>query len=216
MKALFLVALSVLTLSLSAAAADAPATNKPDDEGFIRNWLVLGPIPVDAKVEAGDEASCKEFLEKEWVPKDAKPKDGEKAQVNGKEMSWHAVQADDYFVDLEKFAKDQSADAEHAVYLGTAYVTAEKDMPEVVLAIGSDDDSGWWVNGKQVITAYAGRAIDKDQNKSEPLTLNKGVNVVKFLVINGAGPTSAAARFLDKDGNPIKDLSITLTPPDSK
>ena len=72
----------------------------------------------------------------------------------------------------------------------------------------------WRLNGKEVIRVYEGRAIDKDQDKSKPLTLKKGVNVLSFAVINGDGPAGAAARFLDKSGNPVKNLTISLTPPE--
>ena len=84
-------------------------------------------------------------------------------------------------------------------------------MPEVTLAIGSDDDSLWRVNGQEVIRVYAGRAVDKDQDKSKPLTLKQGPNVIHFVLING--DARVAARFLDKDSNPIKGLTVSLTPP---
>jgi hypothetical protein len=32
-------------------------------------------------------------------------------------------------------------------------------------------------------------------------------------VTQGDGPTAAVARFVDKDDKPVKDLTITLTPP---
>ena len=60
---------------------------------------------------------------------------------------------------------------------------------------------------------YAGRGVEKDQDKSQPVTLKKGVNVLYAAVINGGGPTGLCARFLDKEGNPIKNLEISLTPP---
>ena len=46
----------------------------------------------------------------------------------------------------------------------------------------------------------------------ESLTLKKGVNVLTFTVLNGDGPAAAAARFLDRDDNPVKGLKFSLTP----
>lgn len=43
------------------------------------------------------------------------------------------------------------------------------------------------MNGKEVIRVYAGRDYDKDTDKSKPLTLKKGVNVVKVAVTQGDG-----------------------------
>jgi hypothetical protein len=206
---------------VSFAARAAEETGKPykvDDEGFIRNWVVLGPIKVDDKVGSHDEANCKEFLDKEYYPgqKTAMPKDGDKVKVDGSEAAWKAVESGEYSVDLGKVATDAGKEAEHAAYLGTVYVISDKEMPDVKLAIGSDDDSVWRLDGKEVIRAYAGRAIDKDQDKSEPVTLKQGVNVLTFVVLNGDGPTAAAARFLDKEGNPIKGLTISVAPPATK
>jgi len=55
--------------------------------------------------------------------------------------------------------------------------------------------------------------VGRDQDRSEPLTLRKGVNVLAFTVINGDGPTGACARFFDAAGEPIRDITVTLTPP---
>ena len=101
-----------------------------------------------------------------------------------------------------------------SLFLGVAYVIADKDIAGVTLAIGSDDSSVWRLNGKEVIRVFAGRGVEKDQDRSEnPVTLKAGVNVLSFAVINGGGPTGAAARFLDKSDNPITNIKISLTPP---
>ncbi len=48
------------------------------------------------------------------------------------------------------------------------------------------------------------------------MTLKQGMNVLTFVVVNGDGPTAAAARFLDKEGNPVKGLTVSLSPPARK
>jgi hypothetical protein len=201
----------VVLLGVGSTFGDEAKKLKPDDEGFIRNWVVLDPIKVDDKVANNDEESCKEIIQKDYVKADAQPKDGDKVKVDDKELTWHAVQSKNYDLDLLETAAGKPAD--NVVFLGVAYVVADKDLEKVVLAIGSDDDSLWKVNGQEVIRVYASRGVEKDQDKSKPLTLKKGLNVVKFAVINGGGPSGAAARFLDKDGKPIKDLTILTAPP---
>ena len=38
--------------------------------------------------------------------------------------------------------------------------------------------------------------------------------MLSFTVLNGDGPAAAAARFLDSEGNPLKGLTVSLTPPE--
>ena len=44
------------------------------------------------------------------------------------------------------------------------------------------------------------------------VTLNKGINVVVFKIINEQNNWQGALRFLDKAGAPVKDLKIKLSP----
>ena len=141
-----------------------------------------------------DEESNKEFLDRHYVPARTTPRDGDKANIDDADLTWdHRSGASEYFVDLAKVAADQQLDAEHAAYLGVAYITSDEEVANVKLSIGSDDDSVWRLNGKEVIRSYNGRGIDKDQDSAEELTLKQGVNVLTFTVLNGDGPTAAAA-----------------------
>src|SRR5258706_2330442 len=84
----------------------APDTFSPDNEGFIRNWLVLAPIPV----EEGSGASeiDKDFLKGEAT---AKPKADDKVKVEGKELTWKAHKTADFFIEfLESFGKERGED----------------------------------------------------------------------------------------------------------
>jgi len=182
-------------------------TFKTDDEGFIRNWLVMEPIQLDDKAANHDEDNQKEFFNKEFFPGQKKftPKDGDKSKVDNKDHAWKAVSTDDFKVDFD--AQDNS------LYLAVTYITCEKEIPDVKLKIGSDDSSVWLLNGKEIIRAYEGRGVDKDQNASGAVKLEKGTNVLMAVVINGGGPTGMCAHFVDKDDKPIKDITISLTPP---
>ena len=190
----------VLALAIFALAGGQEKGAKPDDEGFIRNWLVLEPISLGDTAGTHEEETQKPMFAKQYFEgqKDAMPTDGAKVKVDDKVLVWHAHAASDYFVDFEKTASDAGKEPVHAMFLGVAYVVAPEQMDGVKLAIGSDDSSVWTVNGNEVVRVYAGRGVDKDQDTSEAMTLKKGVNVVRFAVINGEGPTGACARFLDK------------------
>ena len=209
-----LAAVSVGLVCAGARAADEP--KGIDGEGYIRSWLVLAPIKLgDDEAGTHEEAAQKPVFAKEHFAgqKDGSPKDGEKVKAGDAEAAWRAVRSDEPVLDLGKTAEAAGKEAEKAIYFGVAYVEAAKDTADVKLSIGSDDSSVWTVNGKEAVRAYAGRAAEKDQDKSEPLALKKGVNVVRFAVINGEGPAGACARFVDKDDKPVTDLKVSLEPP---
>ncbi len=182
-------------------------TYKPDDEGCIRNWLMLdAPIALDDKASNHDEENQKDFFAKDFIPNQQKctPAAGEKVKAGTVDKTWKAMQADDGVYKFES--------VDNAMYLAVCYVVVEAEMPGVFLSIGSDDSSLWRLNGDEVIRVYSGRGVDKDQDKSKPLTLKKGSNTLYAAVINGGGETGLSARFLDKDDKPIKNLVISLTP----
>ena len=208
--------IAVLGLAMVAFAADqAGKTYKTDDEGFIRNWVVLDPIALGDTAATHEEDTQKPMFNKQYFDgqKDGMPQDGDKVKVEGKDVTWHAHAAGDYAIDFEKIAADASKEPTNAMYFGVAYIMSPEQKDGVKLAIGSDDSSVWWLNGSEVIRVYSGRGVDKDQDQAENLTLKKGLNVLRFAVINGDGPAGACARFLDKGGSPLKEITILGAPP---
>jgi hypothetical protein len=208
--------MAVLGLAIVALAADqAGKSYKTDDEGFIRNWVILEPIALGDTANTHEEDTQKPMFNKQYFDgqKDGMPQDGDKVKVDGKDATWHAHAASDYAIDFEKIAADASKEPTNALYLGVAYIMAPEQKDGVKLAIGSDDSSVWWLNGNEVIRVYAGRGVDKDQDAAENLTLKKGLNVLRFAVINGDGPAGACARFMDKGGAAIKEITILGAPP---
>ena len=49
-----------------------------------------------------------------------------------------------------------------------------------------------------------------DDCVSKRLTLNKGRNVIRGAVINGPGLSDFCLRFIDENGEPLKDITIGL------
>jgi hypothetical protein len=201
-----LLSASFCLLALAASAASA-ADFKPDGDGYIRNWLLLDPIELDEKASDHNEDSQKAFFDKEFFSGQFKstPAEGQKIKVGASELAWKAGQAEEAAYKLEP--KDNS------LYLAVTYVTSDKEIPEAVLSIGSDDSSCWRVNGTDVLRVYNGRAVEVDQDKTKPFTLVKGTNVILASVINGGGEVGLSARILDKDGQPVKNVVVSLTPP---
>lgn len=197
---------TLLTLAALSGLAFAPVqdTHKTDDEGFIRNWLVLAPISIE-------EGSGAAELDKQQVKDEAKikPKAGEKVKAGAKEIAWTAHKTADFFIDFkESFDK---ANGEDVVGYAVAYVWAEAEMKDIKLKIGSNDEAKVYVNGKEVIKFDETRTLEKDQNEAT-VTLNKGENVLILKVINEKNNWQGCARFTDKAGAAIKNLKIALAP----
>jgi hypothetical protein len=213
MRALSVTALMVVLGVLLGGAATGPASFKVDEEGFIRNWLVLDPVQLTDEVASHDEETQKPVFDRDYVKKaDERPVEGDKVKIGDKEHVWKPEVAEDFKLDLGMVAENRKVDPTYQLFVGVAYVVAPEEMKDVVLAIGSDDSSVWWLNGREVIRVYAGRGGDMDQDVSPKLTLQKGVNVLRFAVINGEGPTDCCARFKTADDKPVTGLTILLRP----
>lgn len=192
----------VFAAILGAALVAAPQTFNPDSEGFIRNWLVLAPIPVQE--DSGATEIEKDFLGGEAT---IKPKPGDKVNVEGKILTWTPHQTTDYFIDfLKAFGAERGEDvAGYAV----AYIVADSEI-KVRLSVGSNDQCKAWVNGKQIVKFTETRTLDKDTDSGDVL-LTKGQNVLVFKVINEKNNWQGAARFL-LNGAPVTGLKISSTP----
>jgi hypothetical protein len=187
---------------LVSAAVVQPASFSPDNDGFIRNWLVLAPIAVQE--DSGATEIDRDFLGGEA---NITPKPNDKVNVDGKILTWTPHQTSDYYVDFRQaFGAERGEDA--AGY-AVAYVIADADM-NVKLSIGSNDQCKVWLNGRQVIKFSETRTLDKDTDSAD-VALKKGQNVLVFKVVNEKNNWQAAARFL-QGATPVKNIRISVTP----
>ncbi len=186
---------------LGATLLAAPQTFNPDAEGFIRNWLILAPIPIEG--ESGAAAIDTALLTGEST---IKPKAGDTASVGGKPFTWKVHQAPDFFVDFLKAFPERG---EYVAAYAVAYVVADEDM-KVTLALSTNDQGKAWVNGKEVFKFVDTRVLEKDTDRVD-VSLTKGQNVLVVKVVNEVNNWQGCARFL-KDGAPVKTLRIALSP----
>jgi hypothetical protein len=198
-------ALAALAATALAFAA-APAADDKDtftDEGFIRTWLVLAPIPLDENQSGADG------LGKEQIKDEAKlqPKDGDKVKAGKAELTWKKHTTPDYFVDFNAILGKQTEDS---VGYAVCYVVADAEM-KVKMKTGSDDQLKVYLNGKKVFEFTDARSADKDQDTTD-VTLQKGVNTLLCKVVNEKVDWQVSCRFVDKDDKPVKNLKVQLTP----
>lgn len=206
----------VATTPASAAATPAmpTVTFAPNADGFIQNWLILDPIALEGVGDHSEDVE-KPMFAKEYFKDELTviPHDKDKVTVNGKSLPWRKVKTTEDAVDLAQFSADNNTDPTSCLYFGFTYIIAAEDRPNVKLAIGSDDSSLWWLNGQEVIRAYSARAVNADDDTSKAITLKKGLNVLRFAVIQGGGPTGACARFYDAKDKPLTGIKVSADVP---
>ena len=191
-----------------------PATpaKAPDTNGFLRRWLLLEPIVVRIRSNAElTDSFVQATIRKEYFPSQFSvvPRDGDKVNVGGTELTWHAVDTIDFNVNLYHFALGLGKPTFNAVYWAVTTVNCPREMPNVRLSVGSNSASIWWVNGKEVIGIYGDRHMIVDDGVSKRLTLNKGPNIVRCAVINSPGLSNMCARFLDANDEPLKGFTVS-------
>ncbi len=192
------------TLSRPATPAKAP-----DADGFIQRWLILDPIPANGLTDSVVQTTVKtEFFPNQLT---VLPKDGDKVSLNGSELTWHAQDTTEYNVNLYHFAYAMNKPTSNVLFWAVTVVNCPTEMNNVRLAIGSNAASVWWVNGKEVIGIYGDRQTVIDDGVSKRLTLKKGPNIVQCAVVNGRGATDFCARFLDRNDEPVRQITVSLS-----
>jgi hypothetical protein len=198
-------AIALAIVVMSAGFVRAEDAYKPDDEGFIRNWLILAPI------SNGDNVSGLDALNKAYLADEGnlKPKAGDKVKVDDQELTWKPLNSNEFLFDINGFLGQQT---ENSTCYAVTYLVADDELKDLNLKIGSNDEAKVYLNGKELIKNESTRVTEKDQDTVANITLNKGVNVVVFKVVNELRAWSGALRFTDKNDAPVKNLKVQLTP----
>ena len=181
-------------------------TFSPDAEGFIRNWLVLAPIP------SGEEYAGAVDVNNQQIKDEAniRPKAGDKSTASGKELVWKAHQSPGFALDFKEFVG--AGQSEDVIGYAVSYVIADAEMSGLKLQMGSNDQARVYLNGKPVLKFEETRTLEKDQNIADNITLNRGVNTIVFKVVNEKNNWQGCLRFTDKSGAPLKGLKVALSP----
>ncbi len=87
-------------------------------------------------------------------------------------------------------------------------VDAPEEMHDVRMSVGSNSGSMWWLNGEEALLLSGDRRMVMDDGVSRRLTLKKGRNIIRGAVINGPGMSDFCLRFIDKQGEPVKNIRI--------
>ena len=199
--------------NISSYFTPATASKKtPDSEGFIQRWLLLEPInkPNRSNTIFTDSYLKTAFAEK-YFPNQLTvlPKNGDKVKVGAQELKWHALDSKNFNIKLFRFAYGLEKEIYGVLFWAVTIIDSPREMKDVRMAVGSNSASMWWLNGKEALLLSGDRRMVMDDCVSKRLTLNKGRNIIRGAVINGPGMSDFCVRFLNEDGTPVKDITIT-------
>ena len=192
-----------------------PATKgkkTPDAQGFIQRWLLLEPINKPNRTNTVfTYPYLNNVFNTEYFPNQftVVPKDGDKVKVGEQELTWHALESPNFNIKLFRFAYGFYKHTYAVIFWAVTVVNSPKEMKNVRLAAGSNGASMWWVNSKEALVLEGDRRMVMDDGVSNKFTLNKGKNIIRVGLINGPGLSDFCVRFLDENGQPIKDLTIS-------
>lgn len=190
-----------------------PGAREPDADGFLRRWLLLEPMnkPNRSNTVFTDSYIRTAFTT-EYFPGQftVVPHDGDRVTVAGEQLAWHALDAAGFNVKLFRFAYGLNKPTYGVLFWAVTMVNSPREMKNVRMAVGSNSASMWWLNGKEAVILSGDRRMVMDDCVSKRLTLNKGRNVIRGAVINGPGLSDFCIRFIDENGEPIKDLTLSL------
>lgn len=184
------------------------AKNVPNDMGFIQRWLLLEPISASGDTQTAVQTTVKT----EHFPNELTmvPKAGDKVTANGRELTWHAVDTNEYNVNLYYFAELVGTNCNNSLFWAVTIINCPEEVKNARLSVGSNSASVWWVNDKEVIGIYGNRCTVVDDGISKRLTLKKGINVIRGGIVNASGAADFCARILDSEGKPLKGYTINL------
>ncbi|MGN0048766.1 MAG: acetylxylan esterase [Bacteroides sp.] len=191
----------------------SPATTDaatPDNDGFIRRWMLLEPIdkPNRSNTVFTDsylrEAFYTEYFKEQFT---LLPKDGQKVKVGKQKLTWHAMDSKLFNVKLFRLATGLNKQMYGVLFWAVTVIDSPQEQT-VRLAVGSNSASMWWLNGEEAVLLSGDRRMVKDDCTSARLTLKQGRNVLRGAVINGPGMSDFCVRFIDEKGNAVTNLSI--------
>ena len=188
-------------------------TKVPDADGFLQRWLLLEPIDKPNRSNTVfTDSYIRNAFDTLYFPSQftGVPQDGDKVKVGDQELTWHALDATKFNVKLFRFAYGLNKKIYGVLFCAVTIVNSPREMKNVRLAVGSNSASMWWLNGKEAVMLSGDRRMIMDDGVSRRLTLKKGQNIIRGAVINGPGMSDFCARFIDENGNPIKDITISF------
>ena len=198
-----------LTRSFIAATTVKKA---PDADGFIQRWLVLEPVKNNRSNTTMTDTYLHSQLATDNFSTDYNiiPKNGETVKIGGKDLKWYALDSKAFNFNLYHFSYATNTTRNGVLFWLVTVINCAEDIKNVRLSAGANSAGIFWINGKEVITIPGDKDVIADLYTSSLLTLKKGKNVIRTMVVNGQGMSNFCVRFLNDNGTPLKNYTISV------
>jgi hypothetical protein len=196
------------TVSSTAGSGASSVTHAVDKDGFIRDWLILAPMPNANPGEGFEE------LDHMQLPAEPNlsPKAGDSATAEGVKLTWQRYHSPGYRLDFNAFLKRPKGEpATNVTAYAVAHIFSDENLSGLRAKMGSNDQARLYLNGKLLLEFRQSRPLNEgemDQDINYRTTLKKGRNTVVFKVVNEGGNWAGCLRFTDKDDKPITSIRV--------
>ena len=174
-------------------------------EGAIKRWLILAPVPLTNGQRVAEGLNSEQIEGERGL----RPRAEEVASIGSGKLKWRAVALQNYVIDFNAILGQETT---QSVAYAVCYIRSETERRGLQMLVGSDDGAKVYLNGKEVLKVAAVRELIEDQDTVSDITLNAGVNVLVFKVVNETSIWQGCIRFTDARGNPVDGISVTLDP----
>lgn len=191
-------------------ASNAP--KGPDAKGFIQRWLVLEPV---RKEIPRNNTLTENYLRTTFSTDNfsadftAVPRNGEQVKVGNQELKWYALDSKAYNFNLYHFTYAINKPPYGVLFWLVTVINCPEEIKNVRMTAGTNSAGMFWLNGREALMLSGDRDMIVDNVTSPLLTLKKGKNIIRGVVINGPGMCNFCVRFVDEKGLPVKNISIS-------
>ena len=184
----------------------------PNPDGFIGRWLLLEPIDKPNRSNTVfTDSYLRDALSIEKFPGGLSglPKDGQKVKVGNQTLKWHSLDSNLFNVKLFRFSTGLEKQYYGVIFWVVTAIDCKEDISDVRMSVGSNSASMWWLDGEEAVILSGDRRMVKDDCMSKRITLKKGRNIIYGAIINGPGMSDFCLRFIDEEGNPVTNFTIS-------
>ncbi len=180
------------------------------DEGAIKKWLALGPIP------NGDDRDAAQAVNHVFLANEAnmRPKSGDSVIIGDQEMAWTAVELDDYVFNADRvWPNPRNEDYPNCTAYAVTYIISDRDQENVRIQLGLGDYGKLFLNGKEL------HKWDDAEYKFTPavetlegIHLQQGVNSLVFKIANREYRWGLSVQLTDSNGMPLQGIHVSNSP----
>jgi hypothetical protein len=183
---------------------DRDDTSSPRAQGFLRDWLLLLPLPW----AAGETVA--QALDRHQIPDEAqaRPRAGDRVPLGGRELIWQEYRSPGAVVDFDAAAGPMT---ERSVAYAVCYIESDRERDGLWLQVGGDDRAKVYLNGREIYRSSASRMVTAPDAVGL-VRLERGINVLLLKVVNEQELWQCCARLVDDAGRPAEGLRVRLAP----